>query len=424
MRIAILVSAFPLLSEAYVLAHATSLLDRGHNVTIYADQPAEKQPVHPDVERYALRERIVSSPALSRNRLERGMKAGGLLLANLGRSRAMLLASLDVRRYGRHAASLRLLYEAIDCRGQGTYDVIHCHFGRNGIRGADLREIGALQGKLVTTFHGNDATAYVRRHGSGCYARLFRSGDLFIAVSEALRQRLLALGCPENQVIVHHEGVDLARFSPRQSPQPAGQETRIVTASRLVPKKGVEYGIRAAAALLKAGYAVRYTIVGDGQLRSQLEQLVNQLGIGRNVQFLGWRRQPEVAEVLANSDILLAPSVTAADGDQEGIPVAIMEGMAMTLPVVSTWHGGIPELVQDGATGILVREADVKALTTGLTRLIEHPEMRVAMGQAGRARVAAEHNASIQADRLVEIYRRVLAAGESPHAAGDAAPHG
>lgn len=423
MRIAILVSAFPLLSEAYVLAHATSLLDRGHDVTIYADQPAEQQPVHPDVERYALGERTVASPALPKNRLERGMKAGGLLLANLGRSPAMLLASLDFGRYGRHAASLRLLNEAVVCRGQEPYDVIHCHFGRNGIRGADLREIGALQGKLVTTFHGNDATAYVRRHGPACYSRLFRSGDLFIAVSQALRQRLLALGCPENRLIVHHEGVDLARFSPRQSPRPAGRETRIVTASRLVPKKGVEYGIRAVAALLKAGYAVRYTIVGDGQLRSQLEQLVDQLGIGCNVQFLGWRRQPEVAEVLADSDILLAPSVTAADGDQEGIPVAIMEGMAMTLPVVSTWHGGIPELVQDGATGILVREADVKALTAGLARLIEHPEMRAAMGQAGRARVTAEHNASIQADRLVEIYQRVLAAGESPHTGYGAAPH-
>lgn len=407
-----------------MLAHATSLLDRGHDVTIYADQPAEKQPVHPDVERCALRERIVSSPALSGDRLARGMKAGGLLLANLGRSPAMLLAALDVRRYGRHAASLRLLNEAVVCRGQEPYDVIHCHFGRNGIRGANLREIGALRGKLVTTFHGNDATAYVRRHGPTCYARLFRSGDLFIAVSQELRRRLIDLGCPENKVLVHHEGVDLARFAPRQRPHPAGRETRIVTASRLVPKKGVEYGIRAVAALNKAGYAVQYTIAGDGRLRSQLEQLVDQLGIGRNVQFLGWQRQPEVAEILANSDILLAPSVTAADGDQEGIPVAIMEAMAMALPVVSTWHGGIPELVQDGATGVLVREGDVKALTTELARLIEHPEMRVTMGQAGRVRVAAEHNAPIQADRLVEIYRGALTAGESLHTAYGAAPDG
>lgn len=423
MRIAILVSAFPLLSEAYVLAHATSLLDRGHDVTIYADQPAEKQPVHPDVERYGLRERIVLPPAIASNYLERGARAGGLLLANLGLSPSTLLASLNVLRYGRHASSLRLLNEALAYGGQGSYDVIHCHFGRNGIRGAHLREIGALEGKLVTTFHGNDATAYVRRHGPACYARLFEAGDLFVAVSEELRQRLIGLGCPEERIVVQHVGVDLTLFAPPTAAALAGRETRLVTTSRLVPKKGVEYGIRAAAALSKAGHAVQYTIVGDGQLRPHLEQLAFRLGAERIVRFLGWQRQPEVAAILADSDILLAPSVTAPDGDQEGIPVAIMEAMAMALPVVSTWHGGIPELVRDGVTGILVREGDTETLAAGVARLIEHPEVRAAMGQAGRARVAAEHNASIQADRLVDLYRRVLAVGESPHTTYGAAPH-
>jgi colanic acid/amylovoran biosynthesis glycosyltransferase len=223
--------------------------------------------------------------------------------------------------------------------------------------------------------------------------------------------------------IKRDKGVDLTLFAPPTAAALAGRETRLVTTSRLVPKKGVEYGIRAAAALSKAGHAVQYTIVGDGQLRPHLEQLAFRLGAERIVRFLGWQRQPEVAAILADSDILLAPSVTAPDGDQEGIPVAIMEAMAMALPVVSTWHGGIPELVRDGVTGILVREGDTETLAAGVARLIEHPEVRAAMGQAGRARVAAEHNASIQADRLVDLYRRVLAVGESPHTTYGAAPH-
>ena len=113
-------------------------------------------------------------------------------------------------------------------------------------------------------------------------------------------------------------------------------------------------------------------------------------------------------KILSNSDILLAPSITAHDKDQEGIPVVLMETMAMGLPIISTLHSGIPELVQDGISGYLVPERDVDALAEKLNYLIEHPELWSEMGKAGRAFVEENFNIDKLNDRLVEIFQSLL----------------
>jgi colanic acid/amylovoran biosynthesis glycosyltransferase len=307
--------------------------------------------------------------------------------------------------YGRPVLPSRLLREAVACLDREPYDIVHCHFGPNGLRGMMLRELGLVQGKLVTSFYGYDVTRYVRQHGRHCYDRLFREGDLFITLSEVMRHRLVELGCDADRVLVHHLGVNLGHFSSKAwQPSPSG-EMRIVTISRLVHKKGVEYGIRAVAELVRAGRRLAYTIIGDGPLRAYLERLVRKLGVGDVVKLVGWKRRPEVVDILSHSDILLAPSVTSKDGDQEGTPVALMEAQAACLPVVSTWHSGIPEVVEDGVSGYLVPERDAAALAEKLTYLIEHPQVRIEMGRAGRAIVEQRYNIDALNDRLIQIYR-------------------
>ena len=313
-----------------------------------------------------------------------------------------------ILKYRKHLRPLRLLYAAIPLLGKRQYDIIHCHFGPNGLKGSLLRDIGAIQGKLITTFHGYDMSNYPKEMGDHVYKRLFDKGDFLLPISEYWRQRLIELGCDDKKIIVHRMGIDCKRFSFIPCRLHANGPVKIVTIARLVEKKGVELGISAVAKLAKVTRNIQYNIVGDGTLKEDLEQLIQDLHLGDRVKLLGWKQQEEIAEILNNSHILLAPSVTSKDGDQEGIPVALMESMAVGLPIVSTQHSGIPELIQNGVSGFLVAERDVDALAGRLCYLIEHPEIWPEMGRAGRKFVEDHHDIDKLNDRLVEIYKRLL----------------
>jgi len=139
-----------------------------------------------------------------------------------------------------------------------------------------------------------------------------------------------------------------------------------------------------------------------------LEALITELNVTNKVHLLGWRQRDEVIETLNQSHIFLAPSVTACNGDQEGIPVAIMEAMAMGMPVVSTLHSGIPELVENGISGILVPERDVDRLSEALADLINHPESWTAMGKAGRENISLNFHIEKLNDQLVEVCRTLV----------------
>jgi colanic acid/amylovoran biosynthesis glycosyltransferase len=170
----------------------------------------------------------------------------------------------------------------------------------------------------------------------------------------------------------------------------------------------VEYGIRAVADVLKEGPHLEYRVVGDGPLSEQLQTLIDELDMGDRIALLGWKTQAEIAELMRGSDIFLAPSVTSSDGEIEGIPVVLMEAMARGIPVISTWHAGIPELVQDGVSGYLVPERNVEALSQRLLDLSMNPALWSAMGRAGRERVERNHDIEKLNDHLEQLYERLI----------------
>jgi len=293
--------------------------------------------------------------------------------------------------------------------------VVHCHFGTVGRVGAYLREIGALRGRLVTTFHGVDLSASLRGDPS-IYDHLLRHGDLFLPISDVWRRKLLSLGCNPDRTVVHRMGVEPGRFDFRIR-QPADQPIKLLTVGRLIEKKGVEYGLRAVATLVRQGTKIDYAIAGDGPLREHLEQLAAELEISSSVRFLGWQDEEQVGALMVEHDMLLAPSVTDSVGDQEGIPVTIMEAMASGMPVVSTWHSGIPELVEHGAAGFLAPERDVAALAEAVQRIIDS-DLWAAMGHAGRQRVETDYDVSQLDDALERHYRALVGRPAPPKALG------
>lgn len=409
MKVAFIVGQFPALSETFILSQITGLLDRGHEVSIYAVSSSSSPRTHSDVEKYGLLNRTYYGVPMPRNQNLCVLKGFQLLIKACLHDPRTLLLFPSLIKHGKQAVSLKLLYFSIPLLGkQLSFDIIHCHFGANGLRAALLRKIGIFQGKLITTFHGSDITTTLQRKGDRFYNQLFSTADLLLPVSERWKQKLAELGCDQKKIIVHRMGIDCKTFSyiPRQ-PQPDGQ-THLITVARLVEKKGIEYGIRAVAKLSQVNQNIKYNIVGDGPLRENLLQLIQELDVGEIVKLLGWKQQEEVVETLNSANILLAPSVTSKDGDQEGIPVSMMEAMAMGLPVVSTQHSGIPELVQNGISGFLVPERDVDGLAEKLSYLIEHPEVWPIMGRAGRTHVEEYYNNDKLGDRLVEIYHGLL----------------
>jgi len=413
-----LTGRFPALTETFILSQITGLLDRGHEIEILA-AGSDDRIVHPAVERYRLRERTRYWAPVPANRAHRALRVATLLARHAGRL-GTLARAMDGRRYGRMASSLTLACWTADLLPRRDYDVLYCHFGWNGLYAHMLRDLGVLSGRLVTAFHGADLSWHLRRTSEDVYRPLFASGELFLPISERWRDRLVALGCPADRVRVHHMGIDCARLRPEPRTLGPREALRLVSVSRLVEKKGIEYALRAVARLVANGLDVRYDVVGDGPLSEPLVRLAGELGLGPRVRFLGARGPEEVPAVLRSAHIAVAPSVIASDGDEEGIPVGLMEAMATGMPVVSTRHSGIPELVEDGVSGQLVPERDVDALAAALESLAARPERWPAMGQAGRRRVEREFDLGLQNERLARLLA-AAAGGSAAPAAGIAA---
>jgi glycosyltransferase involved in cell wall biosynthesis len=296
-------------------------------------------------------------------------------------------------------------------------DLLHAHFGVEGLYALPF----ALRHKLplITTFWGFDATtSRIRLLLSGKPAwiryalfaeRLRRRGTLFIAVSEFIRSRLLQSGFPSDRTIVHYNGVDVTAFTP---PEAESERRTILSVGRLVEKKGMEYLIKAFALIAREAPEVRLEIAGDGPLRQSLERLASECGLSARITFHGSRPHRVVASLMQRSSIVCQPSVTASDGDSEGLPTVVLEAAATARPLIGTRHSGIPEIIADGTTGFLVPERDVGALADRLLFLLENVELRKRMGEAGRKRIEEKFDLRKQAERLEEIYSETISSFE------------
>lgn len=412
MKTAFIVTEFPSLSQTFVLNQITGIIDLGHEVDIFANRAGNESKIHEDVRKYNLLDRTCYHrkirESMPGNRLLRFMKGVNYVANYMPKGPLVVLRSLNIFKYGRKAASFNLFFQTIPFVDKGPYDIIHCHFGPSGNLAVFLKEVGAIRGKVITTFHGYDLSSYIGKNGNRVYEKLFKKGDLFLPISKRWKKKLINLGCPKEKILVHRMGIDVGRLGFLQRKIRKNGKINILSVARLVEKKGVHYGIEAVSKVVKRYPFVQYEIAGDGPLKRDLVGLIDKLDINENVKLLGWKQQNEISELMGHADILLAPSVTGKGGDQEGIPVVLMEAMARGLPVISTYHSGIPELVQDGVSGFLLRERDVDGLTEKLEHLITHPEMRDQVAAEGRKYVEENYNIDKLNDRLVEIYKETL----------------
>lgn len=405
MRIAYLIPVFPKLSETFILNQITGLIDRGYEVDIFGSSLGNLETVHPDVHTYDLlgRMRHIEVP---RNRLSRALRAGAHLL-DAGSWHPATLSALNPFRHGKRAFNLEMLYVTLSLLKEEPYDIVHCHFGNWGPVGLELINQNATQGKLVTSVRGADITSDLKKD-PGMYDELVKAGDLFLPISDFFKQKLIDQGCNPAKIEVLRDGIDVSRFEFRSRCRAESEPTRLLFIGRLEPKKGIFFAIRAVANAVQSGRKLVFDVIGDGALRGDLERLIAEQGIADAVNLHGAQPQNRVLAHLRDAHVLIAPSVTAPNGDQEGIPNTVKEGMAVGLPILSTLHSGIPELVEDGVSGFLVPEHDVDALTERLIYLLDNPERWAEMGRAGRTKIESEYDIEVLNDKLVILYQQLL----------------
>ena len=391
MRIAFFCTRFPSVSETFVLTQMAGLLDQGFDIDVHAIKPEQGGVIQPIFERYGL-EKHISYRGRTGSVLGRLIVMIGLIIRFGLTSPLKLIALRRLLKTVPEISFAAALFTLRGLRSRPKADVLYAHFGPNGQVASTLKSVGLIDIPLITVFHGFDVTMVIKKWGPDYYRCLFEHGDLMLPVSEEFKRRLISMGCPEDKIDVHHMGVDIKSLDFRQRQTPAnGAPIQVLSIARLVEKKGIESGIRAIHALSQeTDLQIKYTIVGDGVLRPDLEAVIKELRCEDTVEIAGWKNQDEVKEYLEQAHIYLAPSVVAKNGDEEGIPVVLMESAASGLPLVSTRHSGIPELVRHRETGLLADEHDVEGLKTALKQLCENRQLAQELSSAGRRLVEKE----------------------------------
>ena len=403
MRIAYLVAEYPKISETFVQSEIERHRAAGLDVTVVSlfpcsdprlvtDVPVECLDVHP-------------TPSV------RLLLASAAVLRMLRTSPRAALEAVRFRKY-RDLVRRTLVCRLLD-RWPGPpdrFDIIHSHFGPMGLLASALRHAGRARSALVTTFHGVDISETVDRYGPRYYAPLFAVGDRFLGVSQYWADSLRAMGAPAERIAVQHMGVDCDKLAFRPRGRSGRAHTQLLSIGRLTEKKGHEYTLRALALLRTQApdLDIRLDIVGGGPLRGELAGLLAELRLEQQVQLHDSLPHARVVELLERADLFVLPSVTARSGDMEGIPVSLMEAMAQGLPVVSTRHSGIPELVAHERCGLLVAERNVPELARALEQLVRDPARWEPMGREGRAIVERGFDSARLSEQLRQDYAETL----------------
>lgn len=358
LNILFVVEYFPAPSQTFILNIITGLIDRGHNVFIFSYRTNKDQKMS-IIEQYSLLDRVTYS---------------------------------------------QFPVDMLDC------DIVFCQSASLGKKILENNAVAewVKKRKMVVALRGHDITKNEAKDNPTMYQQLFDMCDLFLPVCYYFKNIAVQLGCDPNKIIVHHSAIDCSRFFFKEKKMRKKEKIQLVSVCRLVEKKGLDIAIKAVAEVVKKYKNVHFTIVGRGRLRSLLEELVKRLDIEDKVSFFGWATQSQIIKILDKSHIFLLPSITAANGDEEGIANALKEAMAMGLMCIGTVHAGTPELIDDGVSGFLVPQKNSKALAEKITYVVQHPEVWKTTGLAARQKIENEFEIKKSIRQLEQIFYTLL----------------
>jgi colanic acid/amylovoran biosynthesis glycosyltransferase len=399
--IAYVLKMYPRFSETFVLAELLELERQGVPLHVFSLRKPDDGVFHADVAR--LRAPVTYLPE------------SALLAPRVYAAAHRKLARRDPRRYaaalGAVAAShrrtawkhfLRAGYIASELQRIGVGHV-HAHFASGPA--AVALHLHRLTG-ISYSFTAHAKDIYIDGVDEDALAAKLRAARFAVTVSDYNRRHLARLAGADRLVRIYN-GLDLERFSPNGAAP--DQPPVVLGVGRLIEKKGFGTLIRACALLRDRGVDFRCVIVGKGPLAGELATLVDELGLRDRVELAGPEPREEVLDRYRRASVVVAPCVVGSDGNRDGLPTVLVEAMAIGVPVVSTDVTGIPELVEDGLTGLVVRQHDPVALAAAVARIVTDPARAAALARAGRERVEEQfdlrRNVSELRARLEEAAR-------------------
>lgn len=382
-RIAYVVSRFPKLSETFILREMGALERLGWRIDLFPFIRLREPVCQPGVERW-----LDNGPGVP---IEVALATAAWLIDSPWR--LLSLYALVIRALWHHPGELARGFVALaraglwarQARARGISHV-HAHFALHPVVAA--LALARLTG-ITFSFTGHSHDIY--RHPA-MLAEKVRRARFVVVVSRLLRDRYLApLVQPSELAKVHvvRCGIDTATYAPAHRAARSTPPT-IVAVTRLIEVKGLCYLVEACSLLAQRGVHVRCHIIGEGPLRDALEQQIVSLGLSGCVALLGARPQAEVKAALEEASIFLLPSIVTGDGTMEGVPVSLMEAMALGVPVVATRTGAVHELVEDGETGLLVDPGDAVALAAAIGRLLDDGTLVQGLAAGARRRLVSE----------------------------------
>jgi len=344
LKILYVLDSFPKITETFIIESIAGMLDRGHDVFIYAVRRSKEKTVQSLIHEY----------------------------------------NLFSRTYFEKLPSDLHSYDIVLCQ----FGVLGCHFPVHLL---------SKSTKFITCIRGSDITQNAAKKRKK-YEKLFRKGDLFLPVCEYFKQILKNMGCPPHKIYVHGSSINCSAFPYQERQLKNTHKLKLISVGRLVPKKGRKTLIQAVALMKRKYQDVHLTIVGNGAQRETLAAYVKRLGLQNHVTFIYTATQGQVRSLLEQSDIFVLTSQTAPDGNEEGIPNACKEAMASGLPVIATDHAGTPELITHQKTGYLVSERSPREVVEAVRWLIKNvdllpqitAEARKVSERYDRKRLAAE----------------------------------
>jgi glycosyltransferase involved in cell wall biosynthesis len=408
-RVAYVMSRFPRLSETFVLFEMIALESAGASVELFPLIRERATVIHPEARPFVdrMHYEVAASPRVVMSNLwwlrtdpRRYLRTLASVVRGTRRSMNFLFGGLaafpKIAHYAREMQELNV-------------DHVHCHFANHP----------ALAGFVIHRLTGMPYS--FTAHGSDLHVDRTMLGDkvseaAFVVTISEYNRRLIVESCgsevPTDHLHVIHCGVDTDVFAPRPARDADDGALRLLSIGTLHEVKGQQYLLRACAELQRRGVDVRCVLVGDGADRSMLESLSEELGLGDALTMVGRRTREQIAEHVADADVLVAPSVPTGGGKREGIPVVLMEAMSAGLPVVSSRISGIPELVDDGVNGLLAEPFEWSQLADALERLARDPDLRRRLGVAARDTVLAEFDVASNARALLQLIVSVQTARE------------
>lgn len=296
--------------------------------------------------------------------------------------------------------------ELLDICKKWDIQLIHAHYGFNGLYMLPIAQ--KLEIPLITTFHGNDISLYLNKKS---YVKSLKSlfnypNSYQIGVSDLFKKRLIKLGSKEERTLKHYIGVNLSDFYFNLRTDKKNKPIKFLQISNFVNKKGHEFTIKAFNIFSQNHNNVSLILGGDGPNLNKSKKLVERLNIKNRVIFLGRVNPLNVQKYMQDCDIFIHNSVTGKDGSQEGIPTVIMEAMASGMPILSTRHSGIPELVKDGINGYLSEERNINDYVQSMNKIIESNLEK--MSKASYKIVKEQFNLTEQNKLLYDIYKNIL----------------